>query len=333
MAQGALSPWLHTQSGARRRSRRCGRVTLGRWALTGRGGAGLGARPRDLAAALLHAPAVAAVPVALQRGEVPAGIALWHVLVPAGAAPVVLQQTLPPALAHAGGPLRGLWHGEGDSHPRQPPPSGDSGLCRAPCPPLPAGCAPTPRMLPWALTWAPAAWWGGARRRPGAGDLLPRRVHAPAVPGAAVALQGPVPALLVALGHVAVTQGWHLPRVHPLVLAGREALRVPFRRWKAKKERRVRPGKLCQAERARGERAPHHTCTGSRRPRSRAGSGRRRSPGCCSRWRPGDTGSRHTHPRLCGGKTASAGTGTPRQLWRGVPPVPTLPEQWMPSPV
>lgn len=125
-----------------------------------------------------------------------------------------------------------------------------------------------------------------------------------------MALQGPVPTLLVTLGHVPVTQGWHLPRVHPLVLAGREALRVPLRRWKIIKESEAR-GSCARHRGHGGERAPHHTCTGSRRPRSQAGSGRRRSPGCCSRWQQGDTGFRHTHPRLCRVKMASAGTGTP----------------------
>lgn len=179
-------------------------------ALTGRRGARLGARPWDLPATLLHAPAVAAVAVALQRGEVPAGVTLWHVLIPAGAAPVVLQQTLPPALAHAGGPLRGLWHGKVTV----------TKLLGRAMRPL--------SLLPWALTWAPAAWWGGARRCPCARDLLPSSVHAPAVPRAAVALQGSVLALLVTLWHVPVAHWgwpwWHLPRVHPCVLAGCQLL-------------------------------------------------------------------------------------------------------------
>lgn len=93
------------------------------------------------------------------------------------------------------------------------------------------GMVPPPPPLPQALTWAPAARRRAARSRPSAGDLLPFGIHAPAVPGAAVALQGPVPTLFVALGHVPVTRGRgsrrRCPWVQPLVLAGRQPLRAP----------------------------------------------------------------------------------------------------------
>lgn len=86
--------------------------------------------------------------MALQRGEVSPRVALRHVLVAAGAAPVVLQQALPPALAHGAGPLCGLWHGEGDSHPPRDGPHGQAwgtrGFAGAPGPPLLGGC---PSML------------------------------------------------------------------------------------------------------------------------------------------------------------------------------------------
>lgn len=186
-----------------------GQMALGVWgprALTWRGAAGLRARALDLPAALVHAPAVPAVPVALQRGEVAVCITLRHVLVAAGAASVVLQQALPPALTHGRGTLRGLCHRNGDCHP----PAHVQGLrwsCRSllGAPVMRLGCCGEDG--PVVPTWVPAARRRAARRCPGAGNLLPCTVHAPAIPGAAVALQGPIVALLITLWHVSVAHG------------------------------------------------------------------------------------------------------------------------------
>lgn len=139
----------------------------------------------------------------------------------------MLQQALPPALAHAAGPLRGLWHGEGDSHSMCKL-GGDSGLCQSPGSPSHCQGCWGAAGRGWALTWVPAAWRCAARRCPCPRDLLPRGIHAPAVPGAAVTLQGPVPTILIALGYMPIAHGrgsrWHPPWVQPLVLAGGQTL-------------------------------------------------------------------------------------------------------------
>lgn len=58
-----------------------------------------------LPAVFVHAPAVAAVPVALQREKVAQGVTLGHILVMPWAAPIVLQKALSPALTHCLWPL------------------------------------------------------------------------------------------------------------------------------------------------------------------------------------------------------------------------------------
>lgn len=76
--------------------------------LTGGGGAWLGAGARHLSAISVHTPAEVTPAMALQGGEVAPLIALGHVLVVPGRAPVQLQQGFSPALANGPGPRGGL---------------------------------------------------------------------------------------------------------------------------------------------------------------------------------------------------------------------------------
>lgn len=76
--------------------------------LTCRGDAWLRAGALHLSAILVNTPAEVTLAVALQWGEVAQVVALRHVLVVPGGAPVVLQQAFPPALTDGPGPLGGL---------------------------------------------------------------------------------------------------------------------------------------------------------------------------------------------------------------------------------
>jgi len=70
--------------------------------------------------------------------------------------------------------------------------------------------------------------------------------------------------------------------------------------WESQSDRTVSRGEATRGRAGAGASwQPYRASTGSHRPRSRAGTGRRRSPARCSRWQLGDTGFRRTRPRLC----------------------------------